>query len=34
VKPYSDGVSEEAPVCGQNGGSLRANVVVRLGVGA
>jgi hypothetical protein len=34
VKPYAAGVSEEAPVCGQNGGSLRASVVVLLSVGA
>jgi hypothetical protein len=28
VKPYAAGVSDEAPVCGQKGGSLRAAVVV------
>jgi hypothetical protein len=34
VKPYAAGVSEEAPVCGQIGGSIRADVVVLFRVGA
>jgi hypothetical protein len=33
VKPYAAGVSEEAPVCGQIGGSIRADVVVLFRVG-